>query len=76
MAAVVGALAIGLHGGLVFGKMGFNKMAKRVTDAMPWFGPDLTVGFGAVLVLLFVWLLTWYLFLRERSLAPVVERAP
>ena len=59
---------------MVFGKMGFNKLAKRAADAMPWFGPDLTIGLGAVLVLLFVWLLSWYLFLRERPLAPMVER--
>ena len=59
-------LGIGLHAGLVFGKMGFNKLAKRSGDAMPWFGPDLTVGLGSVTVLLFLWLLTWYLFLRDR----------
>ncbi len=65
-------LPIGLHAGLVFGKMGFNKLAKRVRDASPWFGPDLTVGLGAVTVLLCLWLLCWYLFLRERSPAPLV----
>jgi membrane protease YdiL (CAAX protease family) len=68
-------LSIGLHSGLVFGKMGFNKLAKRAADLMPWFGPDLTVGLGSVLVLLFVWFLSWYFFLRERSFAPVVEHA-
>jgi uncharacterized protein len=68
-------LSIGLHSGLVFGKMGFNKLAKRVVDAMPWFGPDVTIGLGSVLVLLFVWFLSWYFFLRERSFAPVVEHA-
>jgi uncharacterized protein len=60
-------LGIGLHAGLVFGKMGFNKLAKRSGEAMPWFGPDLTIGLGSVLVLLFLWLLTWYLFLRDRA---------
>ena len=69
-------LAIGLHSGLVFGKMGFNKIAKRALDVMPWFSADLSIGFGAVLVLLLVWLVSWYLFLRDRSLTPVVERAP
>ncbi|MBV9997706.1 MAG: CPBP family intramembrane metalloprotease [Verrucomicrobia bacterium] len=68
-------LSIGLHSGLVFGKMGFNKLAKRVADTMPWFGPDLTIGLGSVLVLLFVWFLSWYFFLRERSFASVVEHA-
>jgi membrane protease YdiL (CAAX protease family) len=68
-------LSIGLHSGLVFGKMGFNKLAKRVLDMMPWFGPDVTIGLGSVMVLLFVWFLSWYFFLRERSFAPVVEHA-
>jgi uncharacterized protein len=62
-------LPIGLHAGTVFGKMSFNKLTKQVTEAPPWFGPELTVGLGSVLTLLFLWFLVWLLFLR-RALSP------
>jgi uncharacterized protein len=62
-------LPIGLHAGTVFGKMSFNKLTKQLTEAPPWFGPELTVGLGSVLTLLFLWFLVWLLFLR-RALSP------
>jgi membrane protease YdiL (CAAX protease family) len=60
-------LPIGIHAGLIFGKMGFGKLSKRVQDLMPWFGADLTIGFGSVLIMLFLWLLVWILFLRGHT---------
>lgn len=66
-------LSIGLHAGFVFGKMGLNKVTTRRADLSPWFGQDLTVGFGAVLIVLFVWLLVWLIFLRDRSRSPLVD---
>jgi uncharacterized protein len=62
-------LPIGLHAGTVFGKMSFNKLTKQLTEAPPWFGPELTVGLGSVLTLLFLWFLVRLLFLR-RALSP------
>jgi membrane protease YdiL (CAAX protease family) len=62
-------LSIGLHAGTVFGKMSFNKLTKQLTQAPPWFGPELTVGLGSVLTLLFLWFLVWLLFLR-RAFSP------
>jgi hypothetical protein len=49
--------------------MGFNKLTKQLTQAPPWFGPELTVGLGSVLTLLFLWFLVWLLFLR-RAFSP------
>jgi len=62
-------LSIGLHAGTVFGKMSFNKLTKQLTQAPPWFGPELTIGLGSVLTLLFLWLLVWLLFLH-RAFSP------
>jgi uncharacterized protein len=62
-------LSIGLHAGTVFGKMSFNKLTKQLTQAPPWFGPELTIGLGSVLTLLFLWFLIWLLFLR-RAFSP------
>jgi CAAX protease family protein len=58
-------LSIGLHAGTVLGKMSFNKLAKHLTEAPPWFGPELTVGLASVATLLFLWFLVWLLFLRR-----------
>ena len=58
-------LPIGLHAGIVFGKIAFNKFSKRSEDLSPWIGQDLTVGFGPILILLFLWGLTWLLILRD-----------
>jgi uncharacterized protein len=58
-------LPIGLHAGTVFGKMSFNKLTKQLTEGPPWFGPELTVGLGSVLTLLFLWFLVWLFFLRR-----------
>jgi hypothetical protein len=57
-------LPIGIHAGVVFGKMSFGKLTHRTKDAMPWFGQDLTFGLGSLLILLFLWFLIWLLFLR------------
>jgi uncharacterized protein len=57
-------LAIGIHAGLVFSKMGLNKVTKRVQDLTPWFGSDVTVGFGSILILLFLWSVIWLVYLR------------
>lgn len=58
-------LSIGIHAGTVFGKMSFNKLTKQLTQAPPWFGPELTVGLGSVVTLLFLWFVIWLLFLRR-----------
>jgi membrane protease YdiL (CAAX protease family) len=60
-------LGIGIHSGLIFAKMGFNKVTKKVQDVTPWFGGDITVGLGSVLVLLLLWLLIWVIYLRGKS---------
>ena len=57
-------LAIGIHAGLVFSKMGLNKVTKRVQDLTPWFGSDITVGLGSILILLFLWSVIWLVYLR------------
>jgi uncharacterized protein len=60
-------LAIGIHSGLIFAKMGFNKVTKKIMDMTPWFGGDITVGIGSILILLFLWFLIWTIFLRDES---------
>jgi uncharacterized protein len=57
-------LGIGIHSGLIFGKMGLNKITKRLQDITPWFGSDITVGIGSILILLFLWSLIWLVYLR------------
>jgi uncharacterized protein len=57
-------LSIGIHAGVVFAKMSFNKLTHHLADFPPWFGPDLTTGFGAIAILLLLWLLVWLLFPR------------
>ncbi|MBV8276022.1 MAG: CPBP family intramembrane metalloprotease [Verrucomicrobia bacterium] len=57
-------LPIGVHSGVVFAKMSFNKLTRHLADFPPWFGPDLTTGFGAIAILLLLWLLVWLLFPR------------
>ena len=57
-------LGIGIHSGLVFSKMGLNKVTKRVQDLTPWFGSDITVGLGSILILLFLWSVIWLVYLR------------
>lgn len=57
-------LAIGIHSGLIFGKMGLNKVTKRLQDVTPWFGSDITIGIGSILILLFLWAIIWLVYLR------------
>jgi membrane protease YdiL (CAAX protease family) len=45
-------LPAGLHAGLIIGKMGFNKIAKRKGELPPWFTDDLLVGVGPLLAIL------------------------
>lgn len=59
-------LGIGIHSGLIFAKMGFNKIAKKLQDITPWFSGDITVGIGSILVMLFLWLLIWVIYLRGK----------
>jgi len=66
-------LPIGLHAGTVLGKMSFNKLTKRIAEAPPWFGPELTVGLGSVGTLILLWLLVWLLFLRRAALPRTVS---
>jgi membrane protease YdiL (CAAX protease family) len=60
-------LPIGIHAGLIFSKMGFSKMTKRLQEIMPWFGSDITIGIGSVLILLFLWFLIWLFFFRDST---------
>ena len=60
-------LGIGIHSGLIFAKMGFNKETKKIHDLTPWFGGDITVGIGSILILLLLWLLIWIIYLRGKS---------
>jgi membrane protease YdiL (CAAX protease family) len=66
-------MAIGLHAGVVFVKMGFSKFTKREEAYLPWVGKELQIGLvpvGVLLVaLLLVWLWLWYEDRRERFTA-------
>lgn len=53
-------LPIGLHAGWIVGKMSFSKITKRTDDAWPWFGPDLLVGLGPVIVVLLTGCVVWW----------------
>ncbi len=53
-------LPIGLHAGWIVGKMSFSKITKRSGDAWPWFGPDLLVGLGPVIVVLLTGIVVWW----------------
>ena len=53
-------LPIGLHAGWILGKMSFSKITKRVADAWPWFGENMLVGLGPVLVLLATGVVVWF----------------
>ena len=57
-------LAIGIHSGVVFGKMSLNKLTRRLEDMTPWFGGDITVGIGSIATMLFLWFMIWFIFLR------------
>jgi uncharacterized protein len=63
------AMSIGLHAGIVIGFMSFSKATKRmmrVQDTLPWFGGDLKVGLGSVIVVLLTGAVVWII-LRRRS---------
>ena len=54
------AMSMGLHAGWILGVMSFAKVTRRVMkNTMPWFGEDLSVGLGAVAVVLATGLLVW-----------------
>ncbi len=60
--------SIGLHSGAILSKFSFTKLAKfdLKKSAMPWFGTDITVGIGALGVMLLLFVLVW-LTLRKNS---------
>jgi len=60
-------MPIGLHAGFILGKMSFSKMTKRTAEAWPWFGPDILVGLGPVIVLLVVGIIIWLLLRNEEA---------
>ncbi len=45
-------MSIGIHAGLVFVKLGFEKFTDRKMQLLPWVGPELQVGLAPVVVLL------------------------
>jgi membrane protease YdiL (CAAX protease family) len=56
------ALGMGFHAGMVFGKMGFNRVTTRpkgMRELLPWIGEDITVGIVGIGVLLLVGGLLW-----------------
>ena len=53
-------MAIGLHAGVVFVKMGFSKFTKRKTTLLPWIGSELQIGLVPVVVLAFGGVLVWW----------------
>jgi uncharacterized protein len=59
-------LPIGVHAGVVFTKMSFNKLTRHLAELPPWFGSDLASGLGAIGILLLLWLLLWLLFSGAR----------
>ncbi len=60
--------SMGLHAGAILGKFGFNKLAKidRKHDAMPWFHSDITIGYGAIGVMLLLFFLVWWSLRKAR----------
>jgi hypothetical protein len=55
-------LAIGLHGGWVFGIKffaGMTRRAKGLEDTLPWIGKDLKSGLAAVFVVALTGALVW-----------------
>ena len=61
-------MAIGLHAGVVFVKMGFAKFSKRDAVSLPWVGTELQIGLVPVAVLAFGGVLVW-LWLRHEHAA-------
>lgn len=61
-------MAIGLHAGVVFVKMGFAKFTKRTDTALPWIGERLEIGLVPVLFLALAGILVW-LWLRHEDAA-------
>lgn len=57
----------GLHAGWIFSKMGFSKMTRRAAEDWPWFGKDMLIGLGPVLVLLLTWGVVWLWLRNEKS---------
>ena len=61
-------MAIGLHAGVVFVKMGFAKFTKRDAELLPWIGSELQIGLVPVAVLALGGVLVW-LWLRHEDSA-------
>ncbi|MEI6349615.1 MAG: CPBP family intramembrane glutamic endopeptidase [Verrucomicrobiota bacterium] len=61
-------MSIGLHAGWVLGIMGFAKITKRLMkDTLPWFGENLQVGLGSVIVVLITGGVVWVRLRNGRS---------
>jgi membrane protease YdiL (CAAX protease family) len=60
-------MAIGLHAGVVFVKMGFSKMTKHKITALPWIGDELQIGLVPVAVLAFSGVCVWLWLRYEHS---------
>jgi membrane protease YdiL (CAAX protease family) len=62
-------VSFGLHAGLVIGKFGFNKIAKRRGELPPWFTDDLLVGLGPLIAVLAagVAIRVWLAYVDARS---------
>ena len=57
------ALGMGFHAGMVFAKMGFNRVTTRpkgMRDLLPWIGEDIAVGILGIGVLLLVLAALWF----------------
>lgn len=52
-------MAIGLHAGVVFVKMGFSKFTKREAEYLPWIGRELQIGLVPLLALALMGVLVW-----------------
>jgi membrane protease YdiL (CAAX protease family) len=60
-------MPIGLHAGWIIGKMGFSKITRHIATASPWFGSDLLVGAGPLIVLAVTGLIMIFYFRNGRA---------
>ncbi len=65
-------MAIGLHAGWIFGTMGYSKVARRrIKDTLPWFGENLSIGIGSVIMVLLTGALVWWWINYRRKEPPL-----
>ena len=60
-------MSIGIHAGLVFVKLSFEKLTERKVEYLPWIGPELQVGLIPVALLLVAGGVVWMLTKRDFS---------